>query len=110
MDRACPKAAEVVVLVAAGVVAGGPGTADRRQTRGRPHLDQCLKGFVDGCQTDFGHGRADGVKHLFSRGMVVGSGQLVVDGQPLRRASQPGGFQTVAKPIPIQRGEHHRAI
>jgi hypothetical protein len=107
VDLPGAQASEVIVLVASRIEARA-GIAVAGGELGR-HADghQSLERLVDGGETNLGDDRPDGVIDLLGRGVVIRPAQMVVDGQPLGRATQAGLLQTRAYGLMIKRGGPH---
>ena len=109
VDRARAEAAEVVVVVAAGVISGRTGTVGGRQSMRRADGDQGFQCFVNRGQADLGDPGLDGMEDLLGRRMMDRAAELVVDRQALGRAPQAGVLEGFAKRVMVEGGERRQA-
>jgi hypothetical protein len=110
VNSARSETAEVVVLLAAGIVPCRTGPAMGRQSMRRADGHQGFKGLVNGCQTDPWDSRADRMEDLFGRRVIDRAGELIVDRQALRSATQASGLEGRAKGVVMEGGERRQTV
>ena len=84
------EAAKVVVEIAASVIPGARTAQPGGELGGDPDVDQGLERLVHGRQTDPGNLSTNRLINVLGRRMLVGSAEMIVHGEPLRRAPQTG--------------------